>query len=258
MSSPIETFDVLGTPVSAVTLDETVDIIDGWIQDDSREHVCCCSVNMVLTARDDAGLRRALDTAGLVTPDGFPLTMIGHRRATSEVGRVRGTDVTLRTCQRAAEEGHSVFFYGGAPGVPEEMADRLRGRFPGLEVAGTRSPPFRPLTPEEDREEIDRINGASPDVLFVGLGCPKQERWVVDHREALEVPVQIAVGAAFDFIAGTKPEAPDAVQRLGAEWAWRFLSEPKRLWPRVFVDGPKFATLLLRERLGASGSASES
>lgn len=244
-----DSFPLVGTEVSAVDIDAAVAFVAERIATREKTHICVASVNMLLQAREDPKLRQALATAGLVVPDGYPLTRVGQMRAEANVGRVRGTDFTRALCAQASDAGHEVFFYGGAPGVPEAMADQLQARYPDLEVAGTHSPPFRPLTDEEDEEEVAMINAAEPDIVFVGIGCPKQERWMVDHRDRLEAPVLLGVGAAFDFIAGNKREAPRPIQRVGLEWLWRFGSEPRRLWPRVLVEGPKFLGLLTLEML---------
>lgn len=257
-----ETFPVLGVDVSAVTLEGAVDAVEAAIREGRSEHVCVCSVNMVLSSREDDELRRALDAAGLVVPDGFPITKVGRLRARRPVGRVRGADLTRAICRRAAREGHSVYLHGGAEGVPEAMAAALREHAPGLDVAGTRSPPFREQTPDEVEADLRAIDEADPDVVFVGLGCPKQEGWMLRHRDRLDAPVLVGVGAAFDFIAGAKPEAPALVQRAGLEWLWRFGHEPGRLWRRVLVEGPQFLTLLALDLLAngrrPAGRADES
>ncbi|MCA1813879.1 MAG: WecB/TagA/CpsF family glycosyltransferase, partial [Halobacteriales archaeon] len=235
-------FDVLGTAVSAVRMEDALGFVARCIDEGLREHVCVCSVNMVMTARKDPELRRALDTAGLVVPDGSPLTRAGERRGL-RIGRVRGTDLVHAVSARAAQEGWRCYFLGGAQGVPERVAAELQRRYPGLQVAGACSPPFRDLTPDEDEALLADIAKSGADVLWVGLGCPKQERWMLAHRGRAEVPVMLGVGAAFDFLAGTKREAPRWMRHAGLEWLWRFGQEPVRLWKRVFVEGPQFVAL---------------
>lgn len=164
--------------------------------------------------------------------------------------RVYGPDLMLALCERSLEKGYRHFFYGGAPGVPERLAERLGARFPGLRVVGTFSPPFRPLTLEEDEKVVRMINGASPDILWVGLGAPKQERWMAEHRDRLRVPVMIGVGAAFDFYAGVKRQAPRWMQRAGLEWLFRLCQEPRRLWRRYLLNIPRFLCLVAAQELG--------
>jgi N-acetylglucosaminyldiphosphoundecaprenol N-acetyl-beta-D-mannosaminyltransferase len=155
----------------------------------------------------------------------------------------------LALCERAAQRGYRHFFYGGAPGVPEKLTDRLKARFPKLNVTGTYSPPFRPLTPQEDREIVHTINATKPDIVWVGISTPKQERWMAEHVKLLSAPVLIGVGAAFDFHAGLKKQAPAWMQKSGLEWSYRLMSEPRRLWLRYAVNNPFFLWLIFLQAL---------
>jgi N-acetylglucosaminyldiphosphoundecaprenol N-acetyl-beta-D-mannosaminyltransferase len=166
-----------------------------------------------------------------------------------EVGRVCGPDLLPLLVDRGREVGARHFFYGGAPGVAEQLAERLAGRYPGMVVAGMHSPPFRPLTPEEDKAEVELINAASPDFVWVGLGSPKQDLWIDGHRNRLDAAVLFAVGAAFDFHAGTLRRAPVWMQRTGTEWFYRLISEPRRLLRRYTVVNTRFVLLLGRQIL---------
>lgn len=240
---------MLGVPVSAVTLDGAVDRMADAIRAGRREHVCVCSVNMVVLARKDPALARALQTASLVVPDGWPITQVGRWRGRDRVGRVRGADLVRAFVTRAARDGFSIFLVGGAPGVADRMADALRRLAPGVRVVGAVSPPFRDLTEPEEEALAKTINASGADVVFIGLGCPKQERWMLRFRQHLNAPVLVGVGAAFDFLAGTLSEAPRALRAAGLEWLWRFGQEPRRLWRRVFLDGPAFAGLLVVEEI---------
>jgi len=156
----------------------------------------------------------------------------------------------LALCQRSLQGGYRHFLYGGAPGVPELLARRLQERYPGLRIVGTYSPPFRPLTPEEDAEVVERINRARPDIVWVGLGTPKQELWMAEHVAKLQNPVMIGVGAAFDFHAGIKRQAPRWMQKHGLEWLFRLSQEPQRLWKRYLPNIPAFFFLLALQKLG--------
>jgi N-acetylglucosaminyldiphosphoundecaprenol N-acetyl-beta-D-mannosaminyltransferase len=163
------------------------------------------------------------------------------------MGRMRGPDLTTSVCAVAAERGWSSFFYGGAPGTPELLSRKLRERFPGLRVAGCHSPPFRPLTPEEDERIVAKINGSGADLVWVGLSTPKQEKWMADHLGRLTAPVLLGVGAAFDVHAGLKHQAPSWLRPSGLEWVWRALQDP-RLWRRYVRNNPVFLARIARQR----------
>lgn len=245
----VDTFDVLGTPIGAVRPDDVLGFVDDMIEAEESEYVCVCSVNNVMSARDDEELARIHHEAGLCIPDGFYLAKIGQRRRPGEVERIRGTDLTWRLAEHAAEQGYSMFLYGAAPGVPEQMAANLTDEHPDLEVAGTHSPPFRPTTPEEDAAEIAMINEADPEILLVGLPTPKQDRWMAEHVDRVNANVMFGVGAAFDFVAGNKEQAPRWIRENGFEWLYRFTQEPTRLWRRVIVQGPKFVGLVTLQKV---------
>ena len=179
----------------------------------------------------------------------MPLVWLARLRGYSQRARVTAYDILVGLTERCQRNGTSCFFYGGAQGVPERLAERLKDRFPGLKVVGTYSPPFRPLTEEEAREVNRTIESARPDVLWVGLGCPKQEIWIRERVRQLNVPVAVTIGAAFDFSAGTVRRAPRWMQEHGLEWLHRLIQEPRRLWFRYLVLGPWFVVLSLAEVL---------
>jgi N-acetylglucosaminyldiphosphoundecaprenol N-acetyl-beta-D-mannosaminyltransferase len=245
-----ERFGVLGVWIDAVDQRRAQEAIEGWIARRQRGYVCVSNVHSVMEARRDASLRAVFNGAGLAVPDGMPLVWVGRLRGCRDVRRVYGPDLTLQLCERAARGAYACYFYGGGPGVAERLAETLSRRFPGLRVVGAEAPPFRPLTPEEDEEAVRRINAASPDVVFVGLGCPKQERWMAEHRERLQAPVLLGVGAAFDFHTGRVPQAPRWMMGAGLEWLFRLLQEPRRLWRRYLVYNPLFVLHLTLELLG--------
>jgi N-acetylglucosaminyldiphosphoundecaprenol N-acetyl-beta-D-mannosaminyltransferase len=180
----------------------------------------------------------------------MPLVWLSRLQGFHHVERVYGPDLMLALCERLAAKGYRHFFYGGAEGVPEQLASVLQKRFPGLQVAGTFSPPFRSLTADEDDRIVQMINAAAPDIVWVGLSTPKQERWMAGHRERLTAPVLIGVGAAFDFLTGRKPQAPRWMQRAGLEWLFRLLTEPRRLWRRYLINNPLFVALVVLQALG--------
>jgi len=183
-------------------------------------------------------------------PDGFPLVWMGQRKGFALQRRVYGPELMATFCEQTAGKRYRHYFYGGAPGVAEDLASRFSARFPGLRVAGICSPPFRPLSAEEDREQVADIERSRADVVWVGLGAPKQERWMFEHRKRLNVPVLIGVGAAFDFHTGRVPRAPVWMREHGFEWLFRLCVEPGRLWHRYLVHGSQFAVLAALELLG--------
>jgi N-acetylglucosaminyldiphosphoundecaprenol N-acetyl-beta-D-mannosaminyltransferase len=242
--------NILGVGVSALNMAMALEIIEGWIERREPHYVCVTGVHGVMESQRDGELRRIHNRAGLVTPDGMPLVWLSRLQGFHHVERVYGPDLMLALCERLAAKGYRHFFYGGAEGVPEQLASVLQKRFPGLQVAGTFSPPFRSLTADEDDRIVQMINAAAPDIVWVGLSTPKQERWMAGHRERLTAPVLIGVGAAFDFLTGRKPQAPRWMQRAGLEWLFRLLTEPRRLWRRYLINNPLFVALVVLQALG--------
>jgi N-acetylglucosaminyldiphosphoundecaprenol N-acetyl-beta-D-mannosaminyltransferase len=242
--------NILGVGVSATTMKITLCTIEAWIARQESHYVCVTGVHGVMESWRDEALRHIHNTAGLVTPDGMPLVWLSRLMGFRQVERVYGPDLMLTVCERSAQQGYRHFFYGGAPGVAGELASRLQSRFLGLQVAGVYSPPFRALTPEEDRAVVEHINAANPDIVWVGMSTPKQERWMSEHRERLNAPVLIGVGAAFDFHTGLKRQAPRWMQKNGLEWLFRLVMEPRRLWRRYLINNPWFLCLVLLQVLG--------
>lgn len=243
-------YTVLGVRIHAVDPERALARIQRWITTRERGYVCHANVHGLIEAWRDPALRRIYNRAGLTVADGMPLVWVGHWRGHRAVRRVYGPDLMLALAARAATAGHRCYLYGGAPGVAETVATTLGRRFPGLRVVGTDAPPFRPPTAEEDEAAVERINAARPDVVWVGLGCPRQERWMAAHREQLDAAVLIGVGAAFDFHAGRVPQAPRWLMRMGLEWLFRLLQEPRRLWRRYLLYNPLFVALLALEFAG--------
>ena len=241
--------NILGMGISAINMEMALDSIEDWIARRESHYVCVTPVHSVMEYRKDPNLRRICSASGLTTPDGMPLVWLCRLKGHRHVDRVYGPDLMLALCERSVTRGYRHFFYGGAEGVPEQLAANLQHRFPGLTIVGTYSPPFRPLTPEEDDQAVQMINEASPDVVWVGLGSPKQERWMAAHISRVKAPVIIGVGAAFDFLTGRKRQAPRWMQRNGLEWLFRLLTEPRRLWRRYLVNNPLFILLVLAQAL---------
>lgn len=236
--------NILGVGVHPVTLPQAVAHIAAWIESRTRAYVCACTVHTVMECRRDEQIRRAVNEAALTVPDGMPLVWLSRAASRRPVSRVYGPDLMLALCRLSLERGYSHYFYGGAAGVPEQLADRLQARFPGLRVTGAWSPPFRPLNPEESADIAARINQAAPDIIWVGLGTPKQDLWMAEFRPWLTAPVLVGVGAAFNFHTGLIPQAPLWMRRSGLEWLFRLSQEPGRLWYRYLVYNPWFLLLL--------------
>lgn len=228
-----------------------VHTIEGWIEEREHHYVCVTGVHGIMESRRQADVRKIHNAAGLVTPDGMPLVWFSRLSGFSHVKRVYGPDLMLECCRRSVSRGYSHFLYGGQDGVPEILAQSLRARFPGISIAGTYSPPFRPLTREEDADVVRMIDSSGADYVWVGLSTPKQERWMNDHVARIQAPVMLGVGAAFDFHAGLKRQAPRWMQQGGLEWFFRLLTEPRRLWRRYSVNIPLF---LWNVALQASGA----
>lgn len=246
---------VLGVPLALSDYDRTLDWIDGTIAHGGRGYICVAAVHTVMACHEDPELREAVLGAEFTLPDGQPLVWAMNALGHHLPNRVYGPELMDRACERAARTGVRMYLYGGRnQGALVQLALNLRRNFPGLQLVGGYAPPFRELTAEEEDALADEINRSRADVVWVGIGVPKQEKWMARMRERLEAPVLIGVGAAFDFHAGLVPQAPDRIQRLGLEWLYRLMHEPRRLWKRyarynpLFVAG--FARQYLRYRLG--------
>ncbi len=255
------TTDVLGVHVNALDMAAAVATIEGWIDGGDRRYLCACTVHTVMESAKDPAFRRAVNAAGLRTPDGMPLVWLSRWAGHRQTQRVYGPDLLLALCARSAQTGHRHFFYGGQPGVAEALVERLADRFPGLQVAGTLTPPMLPVGAIEGTETLDRLNSSGADVVWVGLGNPKQEWWVANHRPLLDTPVLIAVGAAFDFHSGRVRQAPRWMQRHGLEWIFRLTQDPRRLWKRYLVYNTQFVLAIvgrsIRSRLRSRFAAAK-
>jgi N-acetylglucosaminyldiphosphoundecaprenol N-acetyl-beta-D-mannosaminyltransferase len=249
-TDPPERVNVLGVGVSAITMADALALIDAWIATGANRYVCVTGVHGVMESQRDPALRDIHNRAGLVTPDGMPLVWLSWLNGHRYVERVYGPDLMLACCRASVLRGYRHYFYGGGEGVPERLAARLCERFAGLKVVGTWSPPFHDLSADEEQTMIDRITAAKPDIVWVGLSTPKQERWMARYGARLPVPVLIGVGAAFDMHAGLKKQAPRWMQRVGLEWLFRLSTEPRRLWRRYLINNPWFVWRLLLQWSG--------
>jgi N-acetylglucosaminyldiphosphoundecaprenol N-acetyl-beta-D-mannosaminyltransferase len=241
--------EILGVQVGAINLVDAIEVLDCCIRERSRDYVCVTSVHGLMESRRDQKLRDIHNRARLVTPDGRPLVWLSHLLGRSRTEQVCGRDLMRELTAVSALRGYRQFYYGGAEGVSEKLRHSLTAAYPGLEIAGVMCPPFRPLTQKEDEIVVNTINASDADIVWVGLGTPKQERWMAEHRDRIDAPVMIGVGAAFDFLAGTKQPAPDWMRQNGLEWLFRLRSEPRRLWRRYAYIVPGFAFLAAGELL---------
>jgi N-acetylglucosaminyldiphosphoundecaprenol N-acetyl-beta-D-mannosaminyltransferase len=243
-------FKLLGISVSAVQIPQVIAQMESWIRARDRCHyIAVTGMHGVTEAQHDAIFKGILNSADLVVPDGMPLVWLGRLRGQPLRRRVYGPELLDTFCASTVHRGYRHFLYGGADGVGEKLASALQHRFTNLTIAGTFCPPFRPLSKEEDDEVVSRINGSNADVVWVGLSTPKQERWMFEHRHRLTAPVLVGVGAAFDFHAGLKKQAPLWMRENGFEWLFRLLQEPRRLWRRYLVYGGEFVYLVALEQL---------
>lgn len=243
---PIPRYNVLGVEVSALTLDAARALVLAARGRTRMGYVCVTTVHGVIEAQDDPAFRGLLNASYLTTPDGMPLVWLGPRG----VERVYGPDLMLAVCDAGRAIGLRHYFYGGKPGVAERLREKLTAKFPGLEVVGTFTPPFRNLEPPEFERLRGDVARARPDIIWVGLSTPKQERFMAAHWDRLDAGLLIGVGAAFDFHAGLVRQAPRWIQRSGFEWAFRLTQEPRRLAPRYFKTNPRFVYRALLQRLG--------
>jgi N-acetylglucosaminyldiphosphoundecaprenol N-acetyl-beta-D-mannosaminyltransferase len=246
---PPPRFDVLQIGISAITMPRAIDAIAGWIAAGDRQYVNVCTTDVVLGAHDDPRLADIIRSSGMATPDGMPLVWLGRLKGL-DVERVYGPDLMLALCQHGLMAGWRHYFYGATEEVLRDLTARLTERFPQLQVAGVWAPPFRALTREEEASTVARINAARPDLVWVGIGTPKQDFWMAHFRPRLDAPVLIAVGAAFNFHAGQVRQAPRWMMGAGLEWLFRLVMEPRRLWRRYLIGIPRFIWLVALDRMG--------
>jgi len=242
--------NVLGVGVSVLNLETAVAAVADAVRARRKGYVCVTGVHGVMEAQTDEAFRKSLNEAFLCTPDGMPMVWVGKLNGHSEMRRVYGPDLMLEVCAWSEKNPCRHFFYGGAAGVAEVLAGKLKRRFPKLEMAGTFTPPFRPLNADEERNFVETILAAKPDILWVGLSTPKQEQFMAEFLPKLDATLMIGVGAAFDFHSGRVKQAPRWMQRSGLEWFYRLCQEPRRLAKRYFKNNPLFALQIARQLCG--------
>jgi len=242
--------NVLGVGISALNIPLAIAAMDRAIRHRSKGYICVTGVHGVSEAQTNPELRGILNRAFLNTPDGMPMVWLGQLAGHAAMDRVYGPDLMLQACRVSKQTGWRHFFYGGAPGVAERLAVTLQRRFPGLQVTGLHTPPFRPLNEEEKAALRQQVADARPDIIWVGLSTPKQELFMAEALGWLDTTLMVGVGAAFDLLSGRVRQAPRWVQRCGLEWLFRFWQEPRRLWRRYFKNNPLFVARLFLQKTG--------
>lgn len=240
---------VIGAPIDAVNWSEALSRLAGWAAVRQSRYVCICNVHSVVTARENNDFAQVIREADMATPDGAPVAWLMRRLGIASQERINGPDLMWRYCAEAARRNESIYLYGGQQSTLDILQSKLLEQFPGLQIAGTYSPPYRPLSVEEDAAVVEAINLSGAGTVWVSLGCPKQEKWMAEHRGRINA-VMIGVGAAFDYHAGTIQRAPLWMQRNGLEWLHRLCSEPRRLWRRYLVTNTLFIYYAGRQLLG--------
>lgn len=240
---------ILGVRVNHLTINGTSESIREAIIKNSKQYICCMALHSIMECQYNQDLIQVFNNSSLNTPDGMGVVFLLKFFGYKNVERVYGPDLLLELCKISNLTAYKHYFLGSTPSVLEKLKNQLIVTFPYLNIVGTNSPPFRPLTADEDSRLCKEISDQKPDILWVGLGSPKQEVWMYEHQGKIDVPVMIGVGAAFDFLSGNKPQAPRWIQRSGFEWLFRLLSEPRRLWKRYLLGYPKFIYLLVKHHV---------
>ncbi len=243
----VNTFDVLGVRIADTNLSKACLQIDSWIQGRQKQYVCVAPVATVMDCQADLNYLNVVNGAGMTTPDGMPVVWLGKISGSQTVSRTYGPDMLKEIC--TSKKAYRHYFYGATEQTIIKLSEFLRALNPDIKIVGHYAPPFRNVHELEKSEVIDRINELKPDINWVGLGSPKQDFWMAEHRGKLNAPVMVGVGAAFDFLAGVKKQAPKWIQRCGLEWFFRLCCEPKRLWRRYLVGNTKFVWLIFKQSI---------
>jgi N-acetylglucosaminyldiphosphoundecaprenol N-acetyl-beta-D-mannosaminyltransferase len=239
---------ILGMRLDETSYEDTTNRVISWAESGDYRYVCAANVHMVMEAYDSEDFRKIINKADIVTPDGMPIVLMLRILGLKNQSRVYGPTLMKYICEASAQSAVSVGFYGSTPETLKALVRNLTDRFVNLKVDYAYSPPFHPLTPEEDETTIKEINASQIKILFVGLGCPKQEQWMAAHHCQVKA-VMVGAGAGFDFFAGTKKQAPQWMMRIGLEWLFRLFTEPKRLWRRYLYNNPRFLCLAAMQLL---------
>jgi N-acetylglucosaminyldiphosphoundecaprenol N-acetyl-beta-D-mannosaminyltransferase len=246
-STKIKIQNILSVKISVVDLNTTVFQVKNNIDNLNTSYVCCVPAHSIMDCYVHPEFLPAFNNSYLNSPDGMAVVWILKLLGYKEVGRVYGPDLMNALCLVSLQTGYKHYFYGNTDAVLSDLKEKLEEKYPGIQIVGSIAPPFRELTDQEDKEICKQISSSGADILWVGLGSPKQELWMYNHQGKIDVPVMIGVGAAFDFLSGNKPQAPRWIQRSGLEWFYRFLQEPRRLWKRYLLGYPRFVVLIIIE-----------
>lgn len=245
---PNDRVNILGVGVTPLDLPSSVSQVMSLLKTDNRGYICVTGMHGIMEAQRDPHFRDIQNNSFLTTPDGIPTVWIGHLDGHHTMKQVRGADLMLRVCEASVSSGTKHFLYGGKPGVANLLRHVLELRYPGINIVGTYSPPFRPLTPQEDTQLKEQLEHLKPDILWCGISTPKQERFMARYIHTLPVKLMVGVGAAFDLNSGLLKDSPLWVQRCGLQWAHRLIQEPRRLWRRYLLNIPHFALLYALQR----------
>lgn len=240
-------YKILDVDISVTNLKDTYQQILQWIEVKRQAYICIAPVSTIVDCRRDPAYRAVVNGAGMVTPDGMPLVWLGRLKGFKNIERTCGSGLMPYVCNQGQDKGLRHFFYGGTPETLLKLSSSLMSRFTSLQIAGTHAPEMQPVGQVEAEKIIEKINRAKPDILWVGLGSPKQDFWMANHRDQLDVPIMVGVGAAFDFLSGMKLQAPKWIQRGGLEWLFRLLCEPRRLWKRYLVGNTLFIYWIIKD-----------
>lgn len=241
---------VLCSFIDAVDWSTVLERISCWARERESRYVCVCNVHSVVEARQDTEFGKVINEADMATPDGAPIAWMLRRLGFKGQARINGPDLMWRYCKQAAQSAEPIYLYGGTLQTLDLLQRRLLEHFPTLKIVGAYSPPFRPLSEDEDATVVEAINDSGAKIVWVSLGCPKQEIWMAAHRGRVNA-VMVGVGAAFDYHAGTIRRAPVWMQNYGLEWLYRLMSEPRRLWRRYFVTNSLFLIGAVRQLIGS-------
>ncbi len=249
-SSRHERVNILGVGISVLTMDSALEKIETLLDRGERGYICVSGAQGIIEAQKDSQYRTILNSAFLNTPDGLPTVWLGKYHGHRNMGRVYGPRLMLALCGKSVAKGYRHFLYGGRPGVVEKLKEELTKKFPGLQIVGTYTPPFRRLTNDEEKDLITQVQATRANVFWCGLGAPKQERFMAEYQDRLPVKLMIGVGAAFDILSGTTREAPEWVLNTGLTSIFRVWQEPRRLWRRYLFNNPRFVWLTLLQLSG--------
>ena len=242
--------NVLGVGVSAIDMKQALALANLALETGQKGYVCVTGVHGVMEAQQDPEFKSILNRSLINTPDGMPTVWVGRLQGFSRMGRVFGPDFMQRMCALSVKRSYKHFLYGGGPGVAEDLKRNLLRRFPGLQIVGTHTPPFRPLNLEEREALFEQVRRVRPDIIWVGLSTPKQERFMAEFLPCLETKLMIGVGAAFDLHTGRMKDAPEWMKQTGLQWLHRLVQEPRRLWRRYLINNPRFLWKITSQLLG--------